>query len=556
MRKALTLLILLFLLINLYSQPELKIGKISFEGNNFFSDSELYKTIQSRDASHFNQGMLNDDVKRIADLYKNKGYLNLKVAQPEIFTNDPSRIDVVFRIEEMGRLMIDDLVISGNKYVSEKKIKNNLDTEVYFSKFNVMLQNIVEYYNDIGFLFAEAKSDSFKIIDGKLAAFVSITENSQSSFDDFRFKGNKITKETTLLKLSQLAKVEIVTPDIINSAEELIRKKPYIKECTIVPLDHRTVIFDVIEDKMTLFSGIMGYDNSQLEQNKFTGFLNLEFLNLFGTDRAISLMWKRLKADRSSIELKYHESGPNTIPLSGDILFFREEADSTYIKSTVETDIYYYSMWNKYGLYAGIDDFFPGRGRPITIERASYKKLGGFWKFNNQDYYLNPTKGSFAYLKYYYIFHSYEGENISKQAAEMTYLKNLKLRNKTVLTGEVNAKVIENKELNNDLEYFYMGGTSGLRGFTEKQFFGYFLAWSELELRYLLSKKSRAFLFLDYGFAESNEYTYGKLFGYGLGLRIETRLGMLGIDYGLSYSNGEFRNPLDGIIHFGIQTKL
>ena len=556
MRKALILLILHFLLINLYSQPELKIGKISFEGNSFITDEDLYKIIQSRDASNFDQGKLNDDAKIITELYKSRGFLNIIIKQPEIVTHSPVNIDVVFQIEESERLKIGTLVISGNKYVSAKKIRENLETEVYLSDFNILLQNVVEYYNDIGFLFAEARSDSFKIADGKITAFINISESKQSDFEIYRFEGNKITKEATLIKLSQLAKVLVVTPEILNSAEELIRKKPYIKECNIIPLDYKSVLFDIVEDKMTYFSGIVGYDNSQLEQNKFTGFLNLEFMNLFGTDRAISLMWKRLRSDRSSIELKYHESGPKDFSVGGDILFFREEADSTYIKSTVETEIYYYTMLNKYGLYAGIDDIFPGRGRPVTIERASYTKLGGFWQFNNQDYYLNPTKGSFSYLKYYYIFHSLDGEQISKQAVEMTYSKNLKLKNKTVLTGELNAKIIENKGLNPKTDYFSMGGTSGLRGFTEKQFLGYMLGWSELELRYLLSKKSRAFVFLDYGYVQSNEYTYNDLFGYGLGVRIETPLGMLGIDYGLSYSNGEFRNPLDGIIHFGIQTKL
>ena len=138
---------------------------------------------------------------------------------------------------------------------------------------------------------------------------------------------------------------------------------------------------------------------------------------------------------------------------------------------------------------------------------------------------------------------------------ELTLKKNLKIADKTVLNGEVNTNFIENKDLSN-LEYFYLGGNANLRGFTENQFAGYLLIWSKLELRYLLSRKSRTFLFLDHGFVKSNEYLYGMLFGFGLGLRIETRLGLLGIDYGLSYSEGVFRNPLDGIIHFGIETKL
>ena len=114
---------------------------------------------------------------------------------------------------------------------------------------------------------------------------------------------------------------------------------------------------------------------------------------------------------------------------------------------------------------------------------------------------------------------------------------------------------IENKKLTS-LDCFNLGGSQNLRGFNENQFYGYRIGWLNLEFRYLLSRKSRAFIFSDYGYAESKEYRFGKLFGFGFGLRLETRLGMLGIDYGFGYCNGELRNPIDGIIHFGIESKL
>ena len=62
-------------------------------------------------------------------------------------------------------------------------------------------------------------------------------------------------------------------------------------------------------------------------------------------------------------------------------------------------------------------------------------------------------------------------------------------------------------------------------------------------------------LFTDHGFVENEFYRYGKLFGFGFGLRLETKLGLLGIDYGLSYHK-KFKNIMNGVVHFGIETKL
>jgi len=76
-----------------------------------------------------------------------------------------------------------------------------------------------------------------------------------------------------------------------------------------------------------------------------------------------------------------------------------------------------------------------------------------------------------------------------------------------------------------------------------------------MEFRYLLGKDTRFFLFTDYGYVENSFYRYGKLFGFGFGLRIATRLGLFGFDYGFGYQE-RLRNPLEGIVHFGIETKL
>ena len=534
---------------------ELKIGKIKFIGNYFLSDKKLYSAIHSYAGGNYDQKTLNEDAKRISELYAREGYYNVSVSFPQIETKNPKAIDVSFIISENGKIRIDSLVIEGNKYISTKKLKKIFEKKPDLEQFSRNIRDLADFYVQNGFFFAEVRLDSLVKKKNRYYAFISVSENKHCEFEEFKFKGNQVTKEKTLLKISGLGKTRKFNMEILSRAEENIRKKQYIKDCRIIPLNPKELLIEIEEDRMTYFSGIIGYDNSQTKKNKFTGFVNMDFLNLFGSDRAISFSWKKFSADRSSIELKYHESGFYSVPFNGDLTFFREEVDSTYIKNTVDAEIYLYNLVHKYGVYLGVDDIYPGSRKTEIIKKSSYKKTGAFWIFNNSDYYLNPRKGTNFYLKYFYIFSRPEYKTVTKQALEISWKYYRELVNRLVFSLSLNAKGIENKNLT-EFDFYYLGGSGSLRGFNEHQFSGYRIGWSNTELRFLFSRDSRVFLFSDYGYVKNLDYTFGALFGFGFGLRMQTKLGMLGIDYGIGYQNGKLRNPLDGIIHFGIETKI
>ncbi len=551
-----SIILFFFILIPFLCRADLIIGSVNFEGNNFITDKELSNLISSNTGEVFNQKTLNQDVKNISELYSQKGFYNVKIHSPEVYPQSSKQVDILYRIEENEKLKIANIFIKGNRYFSKRKLFENLSMKnLTLIDISSLLHNILEIYLSNGFLFADVKLDSLKKMESELNAYISINEDKPCYFEEFIFEGNKTTKDETLLKLTQIENAKIITPELLNLAEENIRKQDYILNCDIIPINHRQLVFQIEEDRMTHFSAILGFDNSQINENKLTGFINLDFLNLFGTGRALSLFWQRLSAQRSLIEMQYHETGFKSYPINGDFLISREEVDSTYIKTVFDTEIYYYDLINKYGIYLGLDDIFPGSRRPKIIQKNSYKKIGVFWKYINLDNFYNPQNGKSYYLKYYIILNELEGENQSKNAIEMSWQNYQKIMSKFVLAFSMNAKIIENKKLT-DFDFFNLGGSQSLRGFNENQFYGYRIGWTNLEIRYILSRKSRAFIFTDYGYAENKEYRFGKLFGFGFGLRIETRLGMLGIDYGFGYSNGELRNPVDGIIHFGIESKL
>ena len=100
------------------------------------------------------------------------------------------------------------------------------------------------------------------------------------------------------------------------------------------------------------------------------------------------------------------------------------------------------------------------------------------------------------------------------------------------------------------------GGARTLRGYAEDAFRGSLVAWVNGEYRYLIGPHSRAFLFVDGGMYQRREkelgFVRGVKMGYGFGIRMETRLGVMGMDYGL----GEGDSLMRGKIHVGLVNRF
>jgi hemolysin activation/secretion protein len=133
------------------------------------------------------------------------------------------------------------------------------------------------------------------------------------------------------------------------------------------------------------------------------------------------------------------------------------------------------------------------------------------------------------------------------------------LAQRLVLSNRITAKHIQNRSLST-IDLIHTGGTFSIRGFHEDMFSGNTIIFTNSELRLLMEGNSRVFLFIDYGYVEDNRPNirtrHADLFGFGLGLRVETRIGLLRIDYGFHYHSGRWLNPVNGIIHFGIETSF
>ncbi len=102
-------------------------------------------------------------------------------------------------------------------------------------------------------------------------------------------------------------------------------------------------------------------------------------------------------------------------------------------------------------------------------------------------------------------------------------------------------------------ELFYLGGANTLRGYDEDWFFGARRVYANLEYRLLVGRTSQFFVFTDLGtVTQVNQPTvFDPLrVGYGFGMRLESKGGLLRMDYGLA----EGRSALEGKIHVNLGT--
>ncbi len=555
------LLLLTILIIAINASCEVIISEITFEGNTHFPDKVLEKIVSTKQGDPFNNDVLLADKQRLLEYYKKSNLHLVEIANPEIVPISNNTVTVIFKIRNEKSIIISNIEFVGNKYFSESKLKDKLHLKlpIELADLNDILKQTTDLYISRNYLFVQTKIDEMVSLNGTFKAIIRIDEGKPCHFKKFSFRGNKVTKDDILVKISGIRSNSSYSPDVLEQASENIRKKEYIRECNIFPIDESTLMFDIQEDKMTYLSGLAGYDNSEEAGSQFSGYINFKFLNLFGTDRNLHFNWESYPNDYSQLNLYYEDSGPINIPVGGNIELNRVEQDSTYIDSSVTSEIYYYNLKNRYGLEIGYNDIAAGSRRPITIEPEKQYSIGFFWRHSNVDYSLNPTTGMELDVRFRFTYVESDSLTSEREHTELSWHNYETITKNLVFMFGVNGNYVTDHDVEIYNQY-RMGGFNSLRGFAEQRFNGYLTGWSNIELRYLLNRDSRMHLFFDYGVMQykdvDEEKSQYNLIGTGLGLRLSTPVGILGIDYALGYDSNEWTSPMNGMLHFGLETKF
>ncbi len=104
------------------------INQIAFEGNDAITDEDLNTEIQLRPRIVFTRTKVQQDVKRIIDLYRRSGYF-AAVVDPKVIQLPQNRVNLVFEIKEGPESGIRSITFVGNKVFSDSELKEVILTK-------------------------------------------------------------------------------------------------------------------------------------------------------------------------------------------------------------------------------------------------------------------------------------------------------------------------------------------------------------------------------------------------------------------------------------------
>ena len=190
--------------------------------------------------------------------------------------------------------------------------------------------------------------------------------------------------------------------------------------------------------------------------------------------------------------------------------------------------------------------FNPVRGNDLTFSfGAGLKKIE---KNTAITRLIDPiSKESFAYL-----YDSIPKKYLQFQFG-IDYAKYWPIKRRSTIKTSIQAKYFVTKNIYEN-EMFRIGGNRLLRGFDEESIFTPYYTILSTEYRYLLSKNAYFYTFFDLAAVEDVRYRGVKTdfpFGFGLGVTLETKIGLFGLTYALGKQLDNKIEIKNSKIHFG-----
>lgn len=384
--------------------------------------------------------------------------------------------------------------------------------------------------------------------------------------------GNKVTRKQVLLREIRIKPGEYYDHLKVGRIRNRLLRLNYLAEVEEPELFWTTgqdggLLVRVKEGNSSRFDGILGYVPATTdEKGYFTGMIDIALGNLLGTGRALEAHWQKRDQKTQDIKLSYWEPWIAGIPVSAGVAFSQLIQDTTYVQRDLQLNtamplLENLSITAQLASQSITPDSLGSYGFGLLRSRTQAAAIG--LEYDSRDDRINPRRGVFygtavqaGQKKNLGPDELVEQQQVRKNSTNKRLILDvefyLPLWKRQVLAWTLHGRQIQSNEGFIPLpDQYRLGGARTLRGYREDQFRGSSVSWSAVEWRYILGRRSRFFCFMDAGYFSSKDRqvrSEGYKVGYGFGFRLETGLGMMGVDYGL----GQGDTALAGKVHVGL----
>ena len=565
------------------------ITKQSITGNTVLSEEEVLAVVKTKPGMELTEIGLSEDLGAIYDM---GWFYDLR---PE-FKEVPEGVQVIYHVLENPTYSKLNLV--GNTVIDKQKINALFNLEegsvVNLKDINRRVLKLEEEYRQAGYILARV-TDVHMDQDGTL----NLTVN-EGTVEDFKVKGNVKTKDYVITREMRLKKGQPFNAKDARRSMQRIYNLGYFEDVNVKLNPGKEpnsveVEISVVEMNTGTFGIGAGYSNA----DGFVGMISIGDKNFRGIGDRVNIRWEFGGEDNKNYDFSYtrpwldDKETMATIQLyditneyadynidgdeiarydkkrRGQELTLSRRAEDEFISNYItlknrddiyegeadgyegDRDQYYEKQFSPYEGYEGSSDweeYYPktakerrkenfGLTRSITLGRV----------LDSRDNIYDPHEGK--RISYSIEHAGFMGGDFDFTKFTADYRYYYRAGGESVWALNLGAGYADG-----DMplsQRFSMGGSDTLRGYEDDQFRGNSMVKATLEYRFPIVKKVQGVLFTDNGYAWDNrfedEFDFGLIKNsYGVGLRINSPLGPVKLDYGYGEDGGKFHFSFGG----------
>lgn len=590
---------------------KVRVASIKFDGS-FSKKEEVYAHYIEQNSGplmakgYFNSEELEQGVKNLVTHLQNNGFIAAHIPGTRVdFDTKREKVDIKITLDEGPQTFIKEISFKGIKNISVNELQQTIGLEpgkpLELNTLEASFKKIENLYRDRGYLEVQVNNEVKNVI--KYSAFntkadlhFSINEGPLIRVSQIVVEGNIKTKDFVIRRELEFQEGQILTPQKISDSQDRLQTLGLFSSVQIrhvsddVSKGEWTVIVQVTEGNPGFFVTGIGVNN-ELELTVKAS-IGASYNNIGGTGRGINgrveLANKvKYKFLETNIALGYTEPyvfGTNNkgmLSLSQKRKIFQVDnpndlvyaTDSTKGTLSIERQLFKALTLN-YEVYGFARTNTFEIDNKVASEPLDIATLGPKLSLDLRDDIFNPTRGSFSTLAF-----EYSGPELGSTPT-VNYYKTIAGHTQYIsfwgLTwaNEVKGGYLKNiSELSNGAvprtRAFILGGRSTIRGFngaTESfpsRRDDAFLDGIKTDSYFILTKSEIRFpiygilggaVFYDggkVGFQDFNP-VYDWRDSVGAGIRINTPVGPLSIDYGFKLNRDRGRAESIGAWHISI----
>lgn len=567
------------------------ITKQMVTGNITVPEAEILAALKTKPGMEFTEAGLTED---LSSIYALGWFYDLR---PE-FKLVPEGVQVIYHVLENP--VYKNVDIEGNTVIKKDKAASLFDLEegkiVNLKQVNKCVQKLEEEYRSNGYILARV-TDVHMEQDGTLKVTVN-----EGLVEGFKVKGNVKTKDYVITREMRLKVGEPFNAKDARRSMQRIYNLGYFEDVNVKLNPGREpnsveVEISVVEMNTGTFGIGAGYSSA----DGFVGMISLGDKNFRGTGDKVNITWEFGGEDNKNYDFTYTRpwldsketaATLNLYDITNEYADYNIDAEeiARYDKKRTGQELtlsrktdsefvtYYVTLKNRKDTYKGEADGYendknqyyedqfhkpgdaPDADSPYyedwMPETAAERRAENFGTtrsvtfgtiFDSRDNVYDPHEGK--RMSYSLEWGGAFGGDFDFVKLSTDYRYYYRAGGENVWALNLGAGYA-----NGDMplsQRFAMGGSDTLRGFEDDQFRGNSMLKATLEYRFPIVKRVQGVLFTDNGYAwdkrHEDEFDLGLIKNsFGVGLRINSPLGPVKLDYGYGDDGGKFHFSFGG----------